>query len=122
MKDIENITELMADIGQRAKAAAAELGSASAERKHAALIAAAEAVWSARAEIMAANAKDLDYGRDKGLSEAMMDRLMLDEDRIQGMVDDCAVLPRRPTRWARFWPNGINLRVCISNGSARHWA
>jgi glutamate-5-semialdehyde dehydrogenase len=87
MKDIENITELMADIGQRAKAAAAELGSASAERKHAALIAAAEAVWSARAEIMAANAKDLDYGRDKGLSEAMMDRLMLDEDRIQGMVD-----------------------------------
>lgn len=87
MKYIKNITELMADIGQRAKAAAAELGSASAERKHAALIAAAEAVWSARAEIMAANAKDLDYGRDKGLSEAMMDRLMLDEDRIQGMVD-----------------------------------
>ena len=87
MKDIENIPELMADIGQRAKAAAAELGSASAERKHAALIAAAEAVWTARAEIMAANAKDLDYGRDKGLSEAMMDRLMLDEDRIQGMVD-----------------------------------
>ena len=87
MKDIENIAELMASIGKRAKAAATDLASASAERKHAALIAAAEAVWSDREEILRANAKDLDYGRDKGLSDAMMDRLMLNEERIQGMVD-----------------------------------
>ena len=86
MKDIDNIPELMADIGSRARAASRELAFASAERKHAALIAAAEAVWARRAEIVAANAKDLDYGRDKGLSAAMIDRLMLDEDRIAGIV------------------------------------
>ena len=87
METNENIPELMADIGRRAKAASALLSCASAERKHAALIGAAEAVWDNRADILAANAKDMIYGRDKGLSDAMMDRLMLDEDRIQGMVD-----------------------------------
>lgn len=87
MKDMDNIADLMADIGRRAKAAAAVLASASAERKHAALIGAAEQVWAQRAAILEANAKDLVFGREKGLSGAMMDRLMLDEDRIQGMVD-----------------------------------
>ncbi|UOA14821.1 MULTISPECIES: glutamate-5-semialdehyde dehydrogenase [Sulfitobacter] len=87
MKKIDNIPELMADIGARARAAAAQLATASAERKHAALIGAAEAVWKERAEIIAANAKDLDFGREKGLTDAMMDRLMLDEGRIRGMVD-----------------------------------
>lgn len=87
MENNDNIPELMADIGRRAKVAAAELASASAERKHAALIGAAEAVWTNRADILAANVKDLAYGRDKGLSDAMIDRLMLDEARIQGMVD-----------------------------------
>lgn len=82
-----DISKLMADIGARAKAATAELASATAERKHAALISAAEAVWKNREAIMAANAKDMIYGRDKGLSDAMMDRLMLDEARIQAMVD-----------------------------------
>jgi len=82
-----DISKLMADIGARAKAATAELASATAERKHAALISAAEAVWKNREAIMEANAKDMIYGRDKGLSDAMMDRLMLDEARIQAMVD-----------------------------------
>ncbi|MEM7319786.1 MAG: gamma-glutamyl-phosphate reductase, partial [Pseudomonadota bacterium] len=87
MKDLDNIPELMTGLGERARAAAAELAFASAERKHAALIAAADAVWSRRGEIIAANADDMDYGRDKGLSPAMLDRLMLDEDRVRGMVD-----------------------------------
>ena len=82
-----DITALMHDIGERARDAAAELAFASAERKHAALIGAAEAVWKRRAEIIAANARDLDYGQEKGLSPAMMDRLRLDEDRIRGIVD-----------------------------------
>ncbi len=82
-----DIPALMADIGARAKAAAAELAFASAERKHAALIGAAEAVWTRRAEIITANAEDLEFGRAKGLSDAMTDRLMLDEDRIRGIVD-----------------------------------
>jgi glutamate-5-semialdehyde dehydrogenase len=82
-----DISKLMADIGNRAKAASAELASASAERKHAALISAAENVWQRREEIITANLADLEFGREKGLSDAMMDRLMLDESRIQGMVD-----------------------------------
>ncbi len=66
MKDSADIHALMADLGARAKSAAAQLAFASGERKHAALVGAAEAVWTRRDEIIAANAKDLDYGRDKG--------------------------------------------------------
>ncbi|MDE4132228.1 glutamate-5-semialdehyde dehydrogenase [Phaeobacter sp. QD34_3] len=87
MKDNTDIQALMAELGKNAKLAAAELATASAERKEKALLAAADAVWAQRAEIIAANARDMDYGRDKGLSPAMMDRLMLDEARIQGIVD-----------------------------------
>ncbi|MEM1074743.1 MAG: glutamate-5-semialdehyde dehydrogenase, partial [Pseudomonadota bacterium] len=60
---------------------------ASAERKHAAMISASERIWAARSDILAANAKDLDFGREKGLSEAMMDRLALDESRLRGIID-----------------------------------
>lgn len=87
MKDLELVSDLMASMGVRARAAASELAAASAERKHAALIAAADAVWDQRAEILDSNAKDLQYGRDKGLTDAMMDRLKLDEDRIMGIVN-----------------------------------
>ncbi|SFM71162.1 glutamate-5-semialdehyde dehydrogenase [Shimia aestuarii] len=87
MKDIADIPALMAQIGANAKAASAELAFAPAEAKTKALNAAADAVWANRAEIIAANAKDMEFGREKGLSAAMMDRLMLDEARIQGIVD-----------------------------------
>jgi glutamate-5-semialdehyde dehydrogenase len=79
--------QMMVEIGQAARAAAAELAFASAERKHSALIGAAEAVWAARDEIVAANAKDVAFGMDKGLSDAMLDRLRLDEARIRAIVD-----------------------------------
>ncbi|WP_420863653.1 glutamate-5-semialdehyde dehydrogenase [Algirhabdus cladophorae] len=82
-----DIKTLMADIGSRAKAASAELAFATAERKHAALIGAAEAVWKNRAKIIEANGRDMEFGRDKGLSPAMLDRLLLDEARVQGIVD-----------------------------------
>lgn len=87
MKDLTDIPAVMDAIGHAARAASAELAFASAERKHGALISAAQAVWAKRADIIAANAQDLEFGRNKGLSPAMMDRLMLDEPRIQGMVD-----------------------------------
>ena len=87
MTDTHNIPALMQDIGARAKTASAELAFASGERKHAALIGAADAVWASREKILTANAKDMEYGRTKGLSPAMMDRLMLDQDRIRGIVD-----------------------------------
>ncbi len=87
MKDLENIPALMAEIGTQAKAAAAELAFASAERKTTALEAAADAIWARRGEIAEANAKDMVYGTEKGLSPAMLDRLMLDEGRIRSMAE-----------------------------------
>lgn len=84
---MSDVKSMMAEIGQNARAASQELAFASAERKHAALIGAADAVWACRSEIVTANAKDLEFGRSKNLSPAMMDRLMLDEDRIRGIVD-----------------------------------
>lgn len=115
MKENTNIPALMADIGARAKAAAATLATATADRKHAALIAAAEAVWHNRADILAANAQDLIYGREKGLTDAMMDRLMLDEDRIQGMVDGLRSVAEQPDPVGEVladWdqPSGLNIK------------
>jgi glutamate-5-semialdehyde dehydrogenase len=81
------ISALMAKIGAAAKDAATELACATGERKHAALIGAAEAVWSRRQEILDANAEDQVYAEAKGISPAMMDRLMLDEGRIRSIVD-----------------------------------
>jgi glutamate-5-semialdehyde dehydrogenase len=90
MKDAgmgEQAFELMREIGGKAKAAAQELSYASSERKYAALIGAAHAVWARRQEILDANSLDLAYGTEKGLSPAMLDRLILDENRIRGIVD-----------------------------------
>ena len=115
MKDFDSIPALMADLGKRAKAASADLAFASAERKHAALIAAADAVWANRADIIEANTKDLEFGREKGLSPAMMDRLMLDESRIQGMVDGLRTVADQAdpvgevlTEWDM--PSGLNIQ------------
>lgn len=115
MKDFDSIPDLMTDLGKRAKAASAELAFASAERKHAALIAAAEAVWNNRSQIIAANQKDMEFGRNKGLSPAMMDRLMLDETRVQGMVDGLRTVADQAdpvgevlTEWDM--PSGLNIQ------------
>ncbi len=86
MKDMDDVPEMMSELGRAARAAAAELAFAPAERKRAALEHAADAVWAARGTIVAANAEDLGYGTAKGLSPAMMDRLMLDAGRIGGIV------------------------------------
>ena len=96
MKDRDDIPTLMAGIGARARVAAQDLAFASAERKHAALIAAADAVRKSREAIIAANTKDMAYGRDKGLSPAMLDRLMLDENRIRGIVDGLRAVAEQP--------------------------
>lgn len=87
MKDTDDIPALMAEIGARARAAATRLAAASADQKRRALEVAADTVWARRAEILAANEQDLADGRDKGLTEAMTDRLMLSEARIRGIVD-----------------------------------
>ncbi len=81
------MTDMMDTLGAAAKAASTALATATAAQKTTALNAAADAVWDARAAIIAANADDMDFGREKGLSPAMLDRLMLDEARISGICD-----------------------------------
>ena len=109
------IGDLMQDIGRRAKAAAQELAYASQERKYAALIAASAAVWARRGEILDANCLDMDYGREKGLSPAMMDRLKLDEHRIRGIVDALRTVAEQTDPVGRIlaeWdrPNGLHIQ------------
>lgn len=82
-----DIGPMMAQIGADARAASTVLATAGSERKYAALIGAADAIWENRLAIMDANAEDLVYGEKKGLSPAMMDRLMLDEPRIRAMAE-----------------------------------
>ncbi|MGV6840376.1 MAG: glutamate-5-semialdehyde dehydrogenase [Planktomarina sp.] len=115
MTEHTDIAQMMTDLGKAARAAAAELAYASAERKHAALISATEHVWKNRADIIAANAKDMEFGRAKGLSDAMMDRLMLDESRIQSIVDGLRAVAEQTDpvgevieEWDR--PTGLNIQ------------
>lgn len=115
MKDLENIPALMQTIGEQARSAAAELAFAPPQAKQQALEAAADAVWAARAQIIEANARDLDFGRQKGLSTSMMDRLMLDEARIQGICDSLRSVAAQDdpvgavmTEWDR--PTGLHIQ------------
>ncbi|MEN9062919.1 glutamate-5-semialdehyde dehydrogenase [Ponticoccus litoralis] len=115
MKDLTDIPALMHDIGARARAAAADLAFAPSEAKQKALEAAADAVWARRAEIVAANAKDLDFGCEKGLTEAMMDRLTLTEDRIKGICDSLRTVAAQDdpvgavtSEWDR--PSGLHIQ------------
>lgn len=115
MKDATDIHETMKQIGARAKAVAAELAFASSDAKTRALEAAADAVWERREEILAANSADMDFGREKALSAAMLDRLMLDEKRIQGICDGLRAVAGQDdpvgetiAEWDR--PSGLHIR------------
>jgi len=115
MTDAQDIAALMADIGTRAKQAAATLATASANCKEKALNAAADAVWANRADIMAENAKDLEFCRNTGLSPAMMDRLALDEERIGGIVAGLRAVAAQAdpvgevlAEWTQ--PSGLNIQ------------
>ncbi|MEK9734044.1 MAG: glutamate-5-semialdehyde dehydrogenase [Paracoccaceae bacterium] len=110
-----SIDGMMDIIGMQAKAAAARLAYASSEQKEEALMLAADAVQRQSAEIIAANAEDLAFGRDKGLSDPMMDRLMLDSDRIRGIctaLRDVAKqadpVGRQLDEWSR--PSGLHIK------------
>ncbi|MDE0698048.1 MAG: gamma-glutamyl-phosphate reductase, partial [Boseongicola sp.] len=115
MKDLADVQEIMTDIGGRARAAAMELAVASSGAKRVAIESAADATWRRREEIIAANAEDIAYGREKGLSAAMMDRLMLDEGRIKGICDSLRDVAAQPDpvgevmdEWDR--PNGLHVK------------
>ncbi|GAB1583389.1 glutamate-5-semialdehyde dehydrogenase [Phyllobacterium phragmitis] len=81
-----DIASLMAEIGAKARAASGPLAVASAERKHAALVAMAEALIRRKDEILAANAIDLANAEEAGLTPAMLDRLTLDDARVRAMA------------------------------------
>jgi glutamate-5-semialdehyde dehydrogenase len=108
-------TDLMTEIGQNARAAAAELACASSERKAAALIAAADAVWRRRQEIFDANTLDLDAADQRGITPAMRDRLRLDDTRLRGIVDALRQIAEQKdpvgrvlAEWDR--PNGLHIQ------------
>ena len=87
--------------GQAARAASRQLAVLSTAKKNAALLAIADALETQAATVLAANAQDIAAGRAKGLSEALLDRLLLNEKRLAVLADDTpAVSPRCPIRSA----------------------
>ena len=115
MKDLPDIPAMMDNLGRRARAAAAELAYADPAAKTRALEAAADALEARCADLLAANGKDMDFGREKGLSPAMMDRLALDEARIAGIAAGLRAVAAQPdpvgevmAGWDR--PSGLHIR------------
>ncbi|PZM96685.1 MAG: glutamate-5-semialdehyde dehydrogenase [Actinobacteria bacterium] len=100
---------------RRARAAANELATAKRAVKDAALLAMADALVARTSEIVAANEEDLAAGRAAGLSAALLDRLALSPERINGMADglrQVAALPDPVGEVVRgaTLPNGLELR------------
>jgi len=93
---MSTLHETMIHLGEKAKTASRVLALCSTETKNAALNAIAQALLEHRAQILEANAQDLENGEKNGLSPALLDRLRLTEERISGMakgVTDVITLP-----------------------------
>ncbi len=104
----------MLDMGQRARAASNAMGALSPDHRTRALEAMAAALRSAAPAILAANAQDLEAGKAKALSPALMDRLALDAGRIEAMakgVEAIAALPDPVGRELARWtvPSGLDI-------------
>jgi glutamate-5-semialdehyde dehydrogenase len=117
-----NILRTMTALGESARSAAATLATASGEQRNAALAAAAAALRERSGEIVAANEKDMTAARKRSLSGAMLDRLMLDSERIEAMAAGIETIIglRDPVgrvleEWER--PNGLRIqRVSVPLG------
>ncbi len=81
-----NIASMMREIGENARAAASTLAIAPTDAKNLALREMATSLRRRANHILSENAKDIKAGEDKGLSDAMLDRLALNEERIDGMA------------------------------------
>src|SRR3954469_17336742 len=95
LKTIEgsgDIAATMRDIGARARAAARTLALASTAQKDAALTAIAQAIRDTRAEILAENAADLADAKASGANAAFLDRLALDDRRLEAMAGGVEVV------------------------------
>jgi glutamate-5-semialdehyde dehydrogenase len=82
-----DVKPLIRDLATRVHAAAGEMARVSSAAKNAALLAMADGIGAGVADLQAANARDLEAGREAGLSAAMLDRLELTDSRIAGMAD-----------------------------------
>ena len=118
----DSIPQVMDGLGRRARDAARKLAMSSGEVRNAALRAAASELRSRGMEVLSANAVDMREARERGLSGAMLDRLMLDDSRVEataGGLDAIAALPdplgRVMAEWQR--PNGLAIqRVAVPLG------
>jgi len=109
-----DIPGLMAQIGKAAKDAAAVLATANTMQKNAALLQAAKALRANEAAILAANAEDVAAGKAKGLTPALLDRLLLDSKRINAMaqgLEEIAALADPVGDVIACWtrPNGLKI-------------
>ena len=91
-----DFTQLIEDLAKKGRAAQRKLARASDAEKADGLRAAAKAIRADAASILEANARDMAAGKERGLTGAMLDRLKLDEDRldaIAGAIENVAGLP-----------------------------
>ncbi len=106
---------LMERMGAAARAAAIVLANVAAEQKNRALAAAAGAIRARRSDILAANAADLEAARAKQLTAALIDRLQLDDRRVEAMsrgIEEIIALPDPIGTVAAEWerPNGLRIQ------------
>lgn len=108
------LNDLMTDMAAKAKSGAEALRLAGPDVRTRAIIEAAKAIRVREADILAANAKDQQFARDKGLTDAMIERLVLNPARVEAMakgLEEVAALPdpvgRDLARWTR--PNGLDI-------------
>ncbi|MGY5841584.1 glutamate-5-semialdehyde dehydrogenase [Vibrio chemaguriensis] len=78
----------LTNMGKAAKDAAFELATASTAQKNQALAIIADELEANSAAILAANAKDIELGREAGLTDALLDRLLLNEERLTAIAND----------------------------------
>jgi glutamate-5-semialdehyde dehydrogenase len=106
---------LISDLATRARAAQREVARMDSAAKASALQLAAKSLRTAAPDIILANVKDMEAGRQSGLSDAMLDRLLLDQDRISAVADAVESIasledPVGQIIDARDRPNGLNMR------------
>lgn len=116
------IAETMTALGRASRSAATLLATSSGDERNAALAAAAEILRDRAATIIAANEHDMAAARERGLSAAMLDRLLLDSDRVAAMATGIETIiglhdpvGRTLEEWDR--PNGLQIqRVSVPLG------
>ncbi|HSO27713.1 MAG TPA: glutamate-5-semialdehyde dehydrogenase [Anaerolineales bacterium] len=111
---LANATTVMIDLGKRAKIAARQLALLDAATKNRALQLAADELAQAETEILAANRLDLQAGEQAGLSAALLDRLMLNESRLAGIIADLRRVAELPDPVGEIFdeqelPNGLHM-------------